>query len=117
MLSGFLERRDENRHHIAAIVLTAIVIATIVIATITVALGDAIKNEANRIDGGVIVDKDMDAGGTYYSSDKNGGYMRSYPPSYSFTIRGEKDGEIVEYTFEVAADEYAAYKIGDQYHR
>ncbi len=112
MLSEFLEWWDEHGFHIAAIVLTAIVIATI-----TVALGDAIKNEANRIDSGVIVDKDMDAGRTYYSSDKNGGHMHSYPPSYSFTIRGEKGGEVVEYTFEVTAEEYAAYKIGDQYHR
>ena len=43
--------------------------------------------------------------------------MRSYPPSYSFTIRGEKDGEVVEYTFEVSAEEYGAYKIGEVYHR
>ena len=112
MLSEFLEWWDEHWYRIAAIVLTAIVIATI-----AVALGDSIENEANRIDGGVIVDKDMDAGGTYYSSDKNGGHLYSYPPSYSFTIRGEKDGEVVEYTFEVTAEEYAAYKIGDQYHR
>lgn len=112
MLGEFLEWWDEHWYHIAMIVLTAIVIATI-----TVALADAIENESNRIDGGVIVDKDMDAGRTYYSSDKNGGHMHSYPPSYSFTIRGEKDGEVVEYTFEVSAEEYGAYKIGEVYHR
>ena len=112
MLSEFLEWWDEHWCNIAAIVLTAIVIATI-----AVALGEAIENDSNRIDSGVIVDKDMDAGRTYYSSDKYGGHMYSYPPSYSFTIRGEKDGEVVEYTFEVAAEEYAAYKIGEVYHR
>lgn len=112
MLGEFLEWWDEHWCNIAMIVLTAIVIATI-----TVALADAIENESNRIDGGVIVDKDMDAGRTYYSSDKNGGRMYSYPPSYSFTIRGEKDGEVVEYTFEVSAEEYGAYKIGEVYHR
>lgn len=112
MLSEFIEWWDEHWCNIAMIVLTAIVIATI-----TVALGSAIENEANRIDSGVIVDKYMDAGRTHYSSDKNGGHLYSYPPSYSFTIRGEKDGEVVEYTFEVAAEEYAAYKIGDQYYR
>lgn len=98
MLGEFLEWWDEHWCNIAMIVLTAIVIATI-----TVALGSAIENEANRIDSGVIVDKHMDAGRAY--------------SSYSFTIRGEKGGEIVEYTFEVTAKEYAAYKIGDQYHR
>lgn len=112
MLSEFLAWWGEHWCDIAAIVLTAIVIAVI-----AVALGGAIENEANRIDSGVIVDKYMDAGRTHYSSDKNGGHLYSYPPSYSFTIRGEKDGEVVEYTFEVAAEEYAAYKIGDQYHR
>lgn len=112
MLSEFLEWWDEHWCNIAMIVLTAIVIATI-----TVALGGAIENEANRIDSGVIVDKHMDAGGTYYGSDKNGGHMYSYPPSYSFTIRGEKDGEVVEYTFEVSAEEYGTYKIGEVYHR
>ena len=112
MLSEFLEWWDKHWSDIAAIVLIAIGIATI-----TVALVGAIENESNRIDSGVIVDKDMDAGGTYYSSDKNGGHMRSHPPSYNFTIRGEKDGEVVEYTFEVSAEEYDAYKIGEVYHR
>ena len=112
MLSEFLEWWNYHWHHITAIVLTAIVIATI-----TVALADAIENKSNRIDSGVIVDKYMDAGGTYYSSNKSGGHMHSYPPSYSFTIRGEKDGEVVEYTFEVSAEEYDTYKIGEVYHR
>lgn len=112
MLSEFLEWWDDHWHHIAAIALTAFVVVMF-----TAILGGAIENESNRIDSGVIVDKYMDAGGTYYSSDKNGGYMRSYPPSYNFTIRGEKDGEVVEYTFEVSAEEYDAYKIGEVYHR
>ena len=107
-----LEWWDDHWHHIAMIALTAFVIVMV-----TAILGGTIENESNRIDSGVIVDKYMDAGGTYYSSDKNGGHMRSYPPSYSFTIRGEKDGEVVEYTFEVSAEEYGAYKIGEVYHR
>lgn len=107
-----LEWWDDRWHHIAMIALTAFVIVMV-----TAILGGTIENESNRIDSGVIVDKYMDAGGTYYSSDKNGGHMRSYPPSYSFTIRGEKDGEVVEYTFEVSAEEYGAYKIGEVYHR
>ena len=112
MLGEFLEWWDDHWHHIAMIALTAFVIVMV-----TAILGGTIENESYRIDSGVIVDKYMDAGGTYYSSDKNGGHMRSYPPSYSFTIRGEKDGEVVEYTFEVSAEEYGAYKIGEVYHR
>ena len=112
MISEFLEWFDDHWHYIAAIVLTLIIVA--MFATM---IGMAITNENNRIDSGIIVNKHMDAGGTYYSSDKNGGHMRSYPPSYSFTIRGEKDGEVVEYTFEVTAEEYNAYKIGEVYHR
>lgn len=104
----FIEWWDDHWCHIAAIAMTVIIVATI---------GAAVENEQNRIDSGIIVDKRMNAGGTYYSSDKNGGHMRSYPPSYSFTIRGDRDGEVVEYTFEVTAEEYGAYKIGEVYHR
>lgn len=75
------------------------------------------QNEANRIDCGIITDKQMDAGGTYYTIDKNGGRLHSYPPSYSFTITGEKDGAEVSYTFEVSESEYNSYKIGDFYER
>ena len=112
MLSEFLEWWEEHWCNIAMIALTAFVIVMF-----TAALGGTIENESNRIDSGVIVDKDMDAGRTYFSSDKSGGHMRSYPPSYSFTIRGEKDGTVVEYTFEVSAEEYDAHKIGEVYHR
>lgn len=111
-MSEFLEWWDYHWHHITAIALTAFVIVMF-----TAILGGTIENESNRIDSGVIVDKHMDAGGTYYSSDKYGGHMHRYPPSYSFTIRGEKDGEVVEYTFEVSAEEYGTYKIGEVYHR
>ena len=112
MMSKILEWWDNHWHHIAAIAFTIIIVS--MFATM---IGMAITNENNRIDSGIIVDKYMDTGGTYYSSDKNGGHMRSYPPSYSFTIRGEKDGEVVEYTFEVTAEEYGAYKIGEVYYR
>lgn len=78
-------------------------------------IGSAIANEGNRIDSGIIVDKYMDPGGAYFVSDKTGGRMHSYPASYHFTIRGEKDGEEVEYTFEVSESEYGAHKIGDEY--
>lgn len=112
MMSEILEWWDDHWHHIVTIVLFAVVAVTI-----TAFIDFEIENANNRIDSGIIVDKQMDAGGMYYSSDKNGGRMHSYPPSYRFTIRGEKDGEVVEYTFEVSAEEYDAYKIGEVYDR
>ena len=80
-------------------------------------LAGAIINENNRIDSGVIVDKHMDSGGSALNSDIHGSHYRNYPPSYRFTIEGRKNGEIVQYTFEVSEEEYNAYKIGDQYNR
>ena len=78
----------------------------------------AFVNETNAIDSGIIVDRNYNPGGTYWHTDgKHGGSMRSYPDSYTFTIEGEKNGEIVRYTFDVTAEEYAAYKIGDWYER
>ena len=112
MISEILDWWGDNWHKIVCIALTVVVVAMIGGACTAI-----VENESNRIDSGVVVDKYMDAGGTYYSYDKNGGRMYSYPPSYSFTIRGEKDGEVVEYTFEVSAEEYGAYKIGEVYHR
>lgn len=89
----------------------------IVIIGIGAAIFGAIANEQNAIDSGIIVDKNMTPGGTYYNSSKHGGHLQSYPASYSFTIRGEKNGEMVQYTFNISEDEYNSYKIGEEYHR
>lgn len=97
--------------------ITRLLITCVVVAIIGAAIVVGVVNEQNRIDAGIIIDKHMSPGGTYYSANKNGGQMHSYPASYSFTILGEKDGETVEYTFNVTADEYIAYKIGDEYRR
>lgn len=102
----------DNAAYIAFVLIFAIV-AFVIVGLIV----SGYVNETNRIDNGVIVNKWMDAGGTYYNSDKNGGRFRSYPATYYFTIQGEKDGETVDYTFEVTAEEYEAYKIGDEYRR
>jgi len=37
------------------------------------------------------------------------------PPSHRLTIRGEKNGKIVEYTFEVDEATYNKYNIGESY--
>lgn len=93
------------------------VIWLVVLGLLVFAYGSIISNANNKINAGVITDKQYYAGGTYYSSDKNGGHMRSDPPQYWFTIRGEKDGETVEYSFEVTETEYNQYKIGDWFER
>lgn len=80
-------------------------------------LAAGIVNERSEIAAGTIVDKQLYTGRTHYSSDKNGSHMNTYPTTYNFTIRGEKDGETVDYTFEVPEADYTAYKIGDWYER
>lgn len=92
-------------------------VVVVLIAVLAVAVWSGIVNESNEIASGVIVDKWMHEGGTRYSSDKNGGQMYSYPPSYQFTIKGEKNGKSVEYSFSVSESDYNAYKIGDEYRR
>lgn len=92
-------------------------IFVVLIGTFVVGIASTVLNESNKISNGVIVDKWMDEGGTRYSSNKDGGHMYSYPPSYHFTIEGDKDGKTVEYSFSVSESDYNAYKIGDEYSR
>ena len=99
----------------------ALILAFLLIAAVGLLIGfgiySSIQNASNEIDCGVIVDTDYDSGYTYFSSSKNGGYMQSYPDTYTFTIEGEKDGKTVRYSFEVTEQEYNSYKIGDWYER
>lgn len=37
--------------------------------------------------------------------------------AWNFVIQGTKDGETVNYRFEVTEEEYGRYKIGDYYER
>ena len=101
---------------IITIVLIVAVIAGLV-GSLVWAIYSTIENANNAITSGIIVYKYMDSGGTRYHSSKNGGRLYSYPPSYYFTIRGTKDGNMVDYEFEVTAEEYSLYKIGDKYER
>lgn len=94
-----------------------VIIFIVVIGLFAVAIVGGVLNESNKISNGIIVDKWMDEGETRYSSGENGGHMYSYPPSYHFTISGDKDGKIVEYSFSVSESDYNAYKIGDEYRR
>ena len=101
---------------IIASVLIVAVIASLVGCFVWI-IYDIIENANNAITSGIIVDKYMDSGGTHYHSSKDSGRLYSYPPSYYFTIRGAKDDKMVDYMFEVTAEEYSLYKIGDKYER
>lgn len=85
------------------------VIFCLCIVVIIVALASYIANAVNKIDEGIVVDKDYNAAcslsGTYY------------PEEYILTIEGEKNGTTVQYKFEVPETEYVYYDIGDYYSR
>ena len=83
-----------------------IAIITTVVILLTIVIG-ATTQCRNKINSGVIVDKEYSSG--FYSTD----YW--VPPSHRLTIRGEKNGEMVEYTFEVDEATYNKYNIGESY--
>ena len=83
-----------------------IAIITTIVILLTIGIG-AITQIRNKINSGVIVDKEYSSG--FYSTD----YW--VPPSHSLTIRGEKNGKVVEYTFEVDEATYNKYNIGQSY--
>lgn len=98
------------------------IIFAVVLSIIVCSIGWYFVNEGNRISSGVIVDKEYYPGHNYSSAhtDANGrtNYTRdNRPPQYQFCIEGEKNGEIVRYWFDVTADEYSQYRIGDTYER
>jgi hypothetical protein len=97
--------------------LAVTIVFALVIGLIAGAVVITIANEANAIDAGIIIDKRCESGSTQFSANKYGGSYYRHPASYYFTIRGEKNGKTVEYSFEVTAKEYDAYKIGEVYHR
>jgi hypothetical protein len=90
------------------------VIVIMIIAAITVfIIIAACVNESHRISEGTVVDRHYTAGYTSVATkDRPATY---HPPRCTLTISGTKDGEYVEYTFEVPEAEYAKYNIGDHY--
>lgn len=68
-----------------------------------------VKNESNKISEGIVVDK-------HYSFKVYNGKL-FLPERYELEIQGDKDGETVEYWFEVTESEYNSYEIGDYYKR
>lgn len=89
--------------------IACVVAAILVIAVITAGVVSSINNASNEIFAGIIIDK--------YTS---GGYfVRGYkfPKAWNFVIQGTKNGETVNYHFEVTEEEYGRYKTGDYYER
>ncbi|MCM1328395.1 MAG: hypothetical protein NC253_03055 [Ruminococcus sp.] len=78
-----------------------------------------IKNAANKIDEGIVVNKNYQASYVSYAyttvNDTRVMIPHTVPESYRLTIKGEKDGETVVYSFSVPELEYIQYEIGDHY--
>ena len=97
-----------DKVNIIEIIFFLIITAISVIAVIAICV-----NESHRISEGTVVDRNYTAG---YTSVATKDRPATYHPSRcTLTISGTKDGEYVEYTFEVPEAEYAKYNIGDHY--
>lgn len=95
-------------------------IAALVFVIIYIAM--AISNACNRITEGTIVDKRYFTSytTTTYHTAANGDSVavpKYVPERYVFTIEGEKNGDAVQYTFDVTAEEFHEYSIGDYFRR
>lgn len=87
--------------------LIELIVVMAIIGVLGVIVTLAIKNESNKISQGTVVSKDYTP--ARVSS-------KSYTAeTFTITIEGEKDGKIVEYTFNVPESEYMIYEVGDWY--
>lgn len=87
--------------------LTELAEVMIIIGILCVICYAAIEDKNNKISSGTVVSKDYTPA---RASSKS--YIAE---SFTITIEGEKDGKIVEYTFNVPESEYVMYDIGDWY--
>lgn len=85
-------------------------VAMVVIITIF-ALMDMWENESNRISTGTIIEKEYND--DYYTYVNK--VLIHHGGDYCFTIYGEKNGKMVEYSFEVDKTIYDNYSIGQVY--
>lgn len=79
--------------------IACVVAAILVIAIVATGVVSSINNASNEIYAGIIIDK-------YISG---GYYVRGYkfPKAWNFVIQDTKDGEMVNYRFEVTEEEYS----------
>lgn len=105
-----IDRMNDNVERIVIGIMC--VIALLVIFAIVLF---CISNEQNRIDAGIVVDKDYSAAHTSINY-VNGKVQAEYHPDrFQLCIEGEKDGKIVKYWFSVTSGKYELYQIGDNY--
>lgn len=83
----------------------------IVIAIGIFVIASGIINYNNKIDSGIVIDKHHTKA---HTTPTRFGMVR-HSESYELTIKGEKNGKTVEYTFKCSEDEYDSYDIGDKY--
>lgn len=106
------------KYHFVVIIVIAIFM--LCLALIGVGLKAELENASNKITEGIIVDKNYNSAYSsreFYTDTKGNSYPVSHyhPERFQFTIKGNKNGEMVEYIFDVTENEYNLYKIGDYY--
>lgn len=94
-------------------VILALVLGSVVATMLGVATVLVISNENNKISEGIVVDRYYRSG--YTTMGTNNSQPVYHSSRCTLTIRGTKNGEEVEYTFEVPESEYVLYNIGDHY--
>lgn len=92
-----------------------VVIGIAVVMVTALIIGGAVYNECNRISTGIVVDKDYTPGYTTTTYINNFPSTQYHPPHWQLTIEGEKEGEIVQYSFSVDETTYHKYDFGSQY--
>lgn len=90
-----------------------IIVALVIVSVLGVIVFVCLKNESNRISEGTVVYKDYTSAWT--SAGTENSPARYHPAKCTLTISGEKNGEYVEYTFDVPESEYVMYNVGDHY--
>lgn len=91
------------------------IIGIIVVVVLVVTLIGAISNEKNKISHGVVIDRSYTAPFTSYTYSGDVKVPEYHAARFTLTIRGEKNGKTVEYSFSVPESEYVQYQIGDNY--
>lgn len=86
-----------------------IIVALVIVSVLGVIVFACPKNESNRISEGTVVYKDYTSALTSAGSENSP--ARYHPAKCTLTISGEKNGEYVEYTFDVPESEYVMYNV------
>ena len=94
-------------------VILGLVLGSVVATMLGVVTAAVISNENNKISEGIVVDRHYTAG--YTTIGTNNSQPVYHSSRCTLTISGTKNGEEVEYTFEVPESEYVLYNIGDHY--